>query len=81
VREDGTVEAKIKQWCPQCKSLVDATLLLTYKRYRLVADRSSCPACGLVLWDHAWDPSAPPMVYDNKRPKRKQIPLFGKEEE
>ena len=40
----------ITQRCPSCRRSVQATLRLERKDHRLVADESTCPDCGRVLW-------------------------------
>ena len=61
----------ITQWCPKCCLLVLAQLYLERKGLRLVADKSTCPNCGLVLWSWQYELGAP-------LPRRKveQLTLF-----
>jgi len=42
---------KMIQWCPQCRMLAEATLILGFEGGWHVSDKSTCDQCQKVLWD------------------------------
>ncbi len=71
--EQQVVTTVMTQWCPDCKMLAQATLVLKYTKGRHCADKSVCQKCGRVLWDWKWV-DGPPLKVTEKEPE--QLDLF-----